>query len=49
MLSMTTPRFGELVGRYVLYLGDDLATDEGIAYRNVEQFLKALLDVKPAQ
>ena len=49
MLSMTTPRFGTLVGRYVLYLGDELDTEEGIAYRNAEQFLKTLPDVKLAQ
>lgn len=46
MLSMTTPRFGTLVGRYVLYLGDKLDTEEGISYRNAEQFLKTLPDVK---
>lgn len=49
MLTMTTPRFGTLVGRYVLYLGDELDTEEGIAYRNAEQFLKTLPDVKLAQ
>jgi len=49
MLSMTTPRFGTLVGRYVLYLGDELDTEEGIAYRSAEQFLKTLPDVKLAQ
>lgn len=49
MLSMTTPRFGTLVGRYVLYLGDELDTEEGVVYRNAEQFLKTLPDVKLAQ
>lgn len=49
MLAVTTPRFGKLVGRYVLYLGDDLITDEGIAYRNAEQFLKALPNVELTQ
>ena len=38
-LSMTTPRYGTLVGRYVLYLGEDIDTDEGVAYRNAESFL----------
>ena len=49
MLSMTTPRFGTLVGRYVLYLGDKLDTEEGISYRSAEQFLKTLPDVKLVQ
>lgn len=49
MLAMTAPRFGELVGRYVLYLGDELTTDEGISYRNAEQFLKMLPNVELAQ
>ena len=38
-LSMTTPRYGTLVGRYVLYLGEDIDTDDGVAYRNAESFL----------
>ena len=42
MLSLTTPRFGTLEGRYVLYLGENKDTEDGIAYRNAEQFLKAL-------
>lgn len=41
-LGLTTPRFGKLAGRYVLYLGGDLDTGEGISYRNAEQFLKNL-------
>lgn len=48
-LAMAAPRFGELVGRYVLYLGDELTTDEGIFYRNAEQFLKMLPNVELAQ
>lgn len=35
-------RYGSIVGRYVLYLGEDLDTEDGIAYRNAEQFLKQL-------
>ena len=42
MLSLTTPRFGSLEGRYVLYLGEDSDTKDSIAYRNAERFLKAL-------
>ena len=42
MLEMTSPRYGKLVGRYVLYLGDALDTKEGIAYRNAGEFLKTL-------
>lgn len=38
MLSLTTPRFGTLEGRYVLYLGENKDTEDGIAYRNAEQF-----------
>lgn len=41
-LRLTTPRFGKLAGRYVLYLGQDMDTDDGIRYRNVEAFLKNL-------
>ena len=45
MLSLTTPRFGKLEGRYVLYLGENKDTEDGIAYRNAEQFLKALPEI----
>lgn len=44
MLAYLTPHFGQLVGRYVLYLGENLDTDDGIAYRNAEAFLKSLPD-----
>lgn len=44
MLAMTTPRFGSLQGRYVLYLGENIDTDDGIKYRNAEEFLKKLPD-----
>ncbi len=42
MLALTTPRFGTLTGRYVLYLGEDMVSEDGIVYRNAEAFLKAL-------
>ena len=42
MLAKTSPRFGTLEGRYVLYLGESLDTGDGIAYRNAEGFLKNL-------
>lgn len=45
MLSLTTPRMGTLVGRYVLYLGESLDTEDGIAYRNAVQFLKRLPEI----
>ena len=41
-LSLASPRFGKLAGRYVLYLGPNQNTEHGIAYRNAEQFLKNL-------
>ncbi len=44
-LAMLTPRYGELAGRYVLYLGGNRNTEDGIAYRNAEQFLKKLPEV----
>lgn len=44
-LKLTTPRFGTLEGRYVLYLGEDLDTEDGIAYRNAEAFLKNLPNI----
>ncbi len=44
-LGLTSPRFGKIVGRYVLYFGENLDTEDGIAYRNAEQFLKNLPDI----
>ena len=44
-LSLTTPRFGRLEGRYVLYLGEEFDTEDGIAYRNAESFLKNLPNI----
>lgn len=40
--ALTQRRFGALVGRYVLYLGADLDTGNGIVYRNAEKFLESL-------
>ena len=45
-LSLTAPRFGKLVGRYVLYLGEDMDTEDGIAYRSAEKFLKDLPGIR---
>ena len=45
MLSHTTPRFGTLEGRYVLYLGKDINTSDRIAYRNAERFLQGLPEI----
>lgn len=44
-LSLTTPRHGKLVGRYVLYLGENTDSEDGIAYRNAEEFLKNLPNI----
>lgn len=44
-LSLTTPRYGSLVGRYVLYLGENMDSEDGIAYRNAEEFLKNLPNI----
>ena len=44
-LRLTSPRFGKLAGRFVLYLGENLDTQDGIAYRNAEQFLKKLPEI----
>jgi len=44
-LTLTTPRYGSLVGRYVLYLGENMDSEDGIAYRNAEEFLKKLPDI----
>lgn len=44
-IKLATYRFGILEGRYVLYLGEDLDTEDGIAYRNAETFLKNLPNI----
>ena len=38
----TEQRFGPIQGRYVLYRGEDAQMGDGVQYRNVESFLKAL-------
>ena len=37
-------RFGDIVGKYVLYLGNSMDGDNGIAYRNAEEFLEKLTE-----
>ena len=44
-LTLTTPRYGSLVGRYVLYLGENMDSEDGIAYRNAQDFLKNLPNI----
>jgi hypothetical protein len=44
-IALTTPRYGSLVGRYVLYLGENMDCEEGIAYRNAQEFLKSLPNI----
>ena len=39
--SMTSHRYGDITGRYVIYRGDN-AQIEGVQYLNVEQYLKSL-------
>lgn len=39
--AMTSHRYGEIKGRYVIYRGDD-AMVEGVQYLNVEEYLKGL-------
>lgn len=40
--ALTERRFGRIVGKTVLYRGEDFETDDGIAYRNVENYLREL-------
>lgn len=40
--ALTQRRFGELAGRYVLYLGEDVDAEDGIRYRGAEKFLNVL-------
>lgn len=44
-IKLTTPHCGRLVGRYVLYLGENMDSEDGIAYRNAEEFLKNLPNI----
>lgn len=46
MLAKTSPRFGRIAGRCVIYLGECFKTGEGITYLNAENFLKALPEFK---
>ena len=39
--AMTSHRYGEITGRYVIYRGDSVEV-EGIRYLNVEEYLKSL-------
>ena len=34
--------YGDIVGRYILYRGENFNTEDGIAYRNAEEYLKNL-------
>lgn len=40
--QQTEGRFGEIKGRYVLYRGGGMETEEGVTYQNVENYLKSL-------
>ncbi len=39
--SMTTHRYGNIIGKYVIYRGKKIETD-GIQYLNVEEYLKSI-------
>lgn len=39
--AMTSHRYGDIMGRYVIYRGEDVEID-GIQYLNVEGYLKSL-------
>jgi len=41
--AMTSHRYGDITGRYVIYRGDS-AEVEGVRYLNVEEYLKMLLN-----
>ena len=40
--ALTQRRFGELIERCVLYLGENRKKEDGVLYRNAEEFLKGL-------
>ena len=40
--ALTERRFGKLVGKYVLYLGENKSIEGGVSYRNAGEFLKEL-------
>ena len=39
--AMTSHRYGDITGRYVIYRGDSAEVD-GVHYLNVEEYLKSL-------
>ena len=45
MLAMTTRRFGNIAGRFVLYLGEDYETEDGVVYINAEDFLNDIPNI----
>ena len=44
--ALTEQRFGKLVGKYVLYIGESQDSADGILYRNAEEFLKGLPSIQ---
>lgn len=40
--ELTEQRFGDLVGRYVLYLGENRTAENGVVFQNAEEYLKDL-------
>lgn len=40
--KLTRHRFGPITGKYVLYRGEDMGMDNGVSYRNVEEYLITL-------
>ena len=40
--ELTRHRFGPITGKYVLYRGEDMVLENGITYRNVEEYLMGL-------
>lgn len=44
---LTERRFGQITERTVLYRGDDMRLDNGVKYRNVEEYLQALSEGMP--
>ena len=40
--SLTERAFGRITGKFVIYLGDDSATDFGVNYLNAEKYLKSI-------
>ena len=40
MVSAVTERFGRVTGRTVLYRGESFLAEDGVAWRNVEEYLK---------